>query len=77
MFAQQKMMAASFVASASSTINNIPPEFRKYVTAKNYAAFGNFTVKAFETIDQFNSYIGSDDYGTDGRPGVCFGFKIT
>lgn len=68
-------MAASLVASAANL--NIPPQYKQYVMDKNYAAFGNFTVKAFDSISQFNTYIGSGDYGTDAKPGVCFGFKIT
>ena len=38
---------------------------------------GNFTIQAFKDIQSFKEYIGSNDYGTDEKPGVCFGFKIT
>ena len=39
--------------------------------------FGNFTIMAFDSNEEFDSYVEADHYGfNDNHPAVCFGFQI-
>jgi hypothetical protein len=68
-------LASQELGVNSSSINDAVQMLSKLSGLNGLQHFGNFSIIAFDSEEEFDSYIETDGYGyNDETPGICFGF---
>ena len=50
--------------------------FRKYIGVEENLLGRNYKYKTYDSIDEINDYVVSDDFGKNGNPLICFGIHF-
>ena len=50
--------------------------FRKYIGVEENLLRRNYKYKTYDSIDEINDYVVSDDFGKNGNPLICFGIHF-